>query len=177
MTLIATVLSLAFEGQGGTLPAQAGGLSGLLGAGAIQAVAARFGADAEGWVILGLALTSLAVGVGLLTRIFAIDWRVLMSLPEFLGGGSLAGLLRRRPEAIVVTGGKHTDRSRRLLANAGIPVIETWDLPSDPLGHVVGFSNADAVRGMVDHFVSKGLSRIAFIEEPRMYGITVRMKY
>ncbi|GAA0757295.1 S-DNA-T family DNA segregation ATPase FtsK/SpoIIIE [Erythromicrobium ramosum] len=97
MTLIATVLSLAFEDQGGTLPAQAGGLSGLLGAGAIQAVAARFGADAEGWVILGLALTSLAVGVGLLTRIFAIDWRVLMSLPEFLGGGSLSGLMRRLP--------------------------------------------------------------------------------
>lgn len=97
MTLIATVLSLAFEDQGGTLPAQAGGLSGLLGAGAIQAVAARFGADAEGWVILGLALTSLAIGVGLLTRIFAIDWRVLMSLPEFLGGGSLSGLMRRLP--------------------------------------------------------------------------------
>jgi len=72
-------------------------------------------------------------------------------------------LLRRRPEAIVVTGGKHTDRSRRLLANAGIPVIETWDLPTNPLGHVVGFSNADAVRGMVDHFVVQGYTRIAFI--------------
>lgn len=72
-------------------------------------------------------------------------------------------LLRRRPEAIVVTGGKHTDRSRRLLANAGIPVIETWDLPTNPLGHVVGFSNADAVRGMVDHFVTQGYTRIAFI--------------
>jgi S-DNA-T family DNA segregation ATPase FtsK/SpoIIIE len=32
-----------------------------------------------------------------LTRIFAIDWRVLMSLPNFLGGGSLAGLARRVP--------------------------------------------------------------------------------
>ncbi len=97
MALIATVLALAFEGPGGTLPAQAGGLAGLLGAGAIQAVAARFGESAQGWVTLGLALTSLAVGVGLLTRIFAIDWRVLMSLPEFLGGGSLAGLMRRLP--------------------------------------------------------------------------------
>jgi S-DNA-T family DNA segregation ATPase FtsK/SpoIIIE len=97
MALIATVLALAFEGPGGTLPAQAGGLSGLLGAGAIRAVAARFGAEAEGWVILGLALTCLAAGVALLTRIFAIDWRVLMSLPNFLGGGSLAGLARRLP--------------------------------------------------------------------------------
>lgn len=97
MACLATVLSLAFEGPGGTLPAQAGGLTGLLGAGAVQAVAARFGAGAEGWVILGLAVASLGVGVALLTRIFAIDWRVLMSLPEFLGGGSLAGLLRRLP--------------------------------------------------------------------------------
>lgn len=72
-------------------------------------------------------------------------------------------LLRRRPEAIVVTGGKHTDRCRRLLENAAIPVVETWDLPSHPIGHVVGFSNAEAVRGMVDHFVARGLTRIAFI--------------
>ena len=72
-------------------------------------------------------------------------------------------LLRRRPEAIVVTGGKHTPRARRLLEAAGIPVIETWDLPEDPIGHVVGFSNAAAVKGMVDHFVGQGLTRIAFI--------------
>jgi LacI family gluconate utilization system Gnt-I transcriptional repressor len=72
-------------------------------------------------------------------------------------------LLRRRPEAIVVTGGKHTPRARRLLESAGIPVIETWDLPDQPIGHVVGFSNAAAVKGMVDHFVAQGLTRIAFI--------------
>lgn len=71
--------------------------------------------------------------------------------------------LRRRPEAIVVTGGRHTSRARRMLENAGIPVIETWDLPEDPIGHVIGFSNAGAVRGMVDHFVARGLTRIAFI--------------
>ena len=72
-------------------------------------------------------------------------------------------LLRRRPEAIVVTGGNHTPRARRLLGNAGIPVIETWDLPEAPIEHVVGFSNAQAVRGMVDHFVGQGLTRLAFI--------------
>jgi len=71
--------------------------------------------------------------------------------------------LRRRPEAIVVTGGRHTERARRLLENAAIPVVETWDLPAHPIGHVVGFSNAQAVRGMVDHFITLGLRRIAFI--------------
>ena len=34
-------------------------------------------------------------------------------------------LLRRRPEAIVVTGGRHTPRTRRMLENAGIP----WSRP------------------------------------------------
>jgi len=72
-------------------------------------------------------------------------------------------LLRRRPEAIVVTGGSHSPRARRLLQGCGIPVIETWDLPADPIGHVVGFSNAATMQGMVGHLAAKGLTRIAFI--------------
>lgn len=72
-------------------------------------------------------------------------------------------LLRRRPEGIVVTGGTHTDRTRRLLANAGIPVVETWDLPQSPIGHVVGFSNQTAMETLVDHMVAQGFRRIAFI--------------
>ncbi|GAB5510757.1 MAG: LacI family DNA-binding transcriptional regulator [Hyphomicrobiales bacterium] len=72
-------------------------------------------------------------------------------------------LLRRRPEAIVVTGGRHTERTRRLLVNASIPVIETWDLPPDPIGHVVGFSNAATMQAMVEHLIATGRRRIAFI--------------
>lgn len=72
-------------------------------------------------------------------------------------------LLRRRPEAIVVTGGKHTERARRLLQGAGIPVVEVWDSPANPIDHVVGFSNAAAMEAMVNHLVKLGKSRIAFI--------------
>lgn len=72
-------------------------------------------------------------------------------------------LLRRRPEAMVITGGRHTPRTRKLLLNAGIPVIETWDLPQEPIGHVVGFSNAATMQAMVDHLVTAGHRRIAFI--------------
>ncbi|MFN4038443.1 MAG: DNA translocase FtsK 4TM domain-containing protein [Erythrobacter sp.] len=89
MALLATVLALTFDNASSTLPAQVGGVAGLLGKAGIEAVAARFGGGAEGWVILGLAITCLGAGVALLTRIFAIDWRVLMTLPEFLGGASL----------------------------------------------------------------------------------------
>ncbi len=72
-------------------------------------------------------------------------------------------LLRRRPEAIVLTGGRHTSRARKLLVSAGIPVIETWDLPEEPIGHVVGFSNAATMEAMVAHLVTSGRRRIAFI--------------
>jgi LacI family gluconate utilization system Gnt-I transcriptional repressor len=72
-------------------------------------------------------------------------------------------LLRRRPGAIVVTGGQHTARTRRMLQGAGVPVVETWDLPKDPIGHVVGFSNADAMGLLVDHLVTRGCTKIAFI--------------
>ncbi|SCX30722.1 LacI family DNA-binding transcriptional regulator [Agrobacterium rosae] len=72
-------------------------------------------------------------------------------------------LLRRKPQAIVVTGGRHTARARKLLENAHIPVIETWDVPEHPVGYYVGFSNAAAVHIMVEHFVATGYRRIAFI--------------
>ena len=45
----------------------------------------------------------------------------------------IESMLRRRPEAIVVTGGSHTARGRKLLEQSGIPVIETWDLPKSPV--------------------------------------------
>lgn len=75
----------------------------------------------------------------------------------------IAQLLRRRPEAVVVTGGTHTDRARSLLRSAAIPVVEMWDLPDQPIGHVVGFSNAAAMGTLVDHLVACGRRRIAFI--------------
>ncbi len=72
-------------------------------------------------------------------------------------------MLRRRPEAIVVTGGRHTARGRRLLEQSGIPVVETWDVPATPVHHVVGFSNAEASATLVRHLHGKGYRKIAFI--------------
>ncbi|MXP44254.1 DNA translocase FtsK [Allopontixanthobacter sediminis] len=84
MTLISTVLALTFQGPGGTFPATLGGISGLLGAGAIEAVAGRFPEGAQPWTILGLALLCLVGGATLVTRVFAIDWAQLLTLPAFL---------------------------------------------------------------------------------------------
>ena len=99
MVLLATVFALAFDTPSGTLPAQLGGVSGLLGAAGIEAIAARIAGGAEsaaaGWITLGGSVLSLAGATALLTRVFAIDWYALVSLPRFLGGGRLFSLFRR----------------------------------------------------------------------------------
>jgi LacI family gluconate utilization system Gnt-I transcriptional repressor len=75
----------------------------------------------------------------------------------------IEAMLRRRPEGLIVTGGQHTPKARRLLQAAGVPVIETWDLPLAPIEHVVGFSNADAVYALVVRLQARGYRSIGFI--------------
>ncbi len=74
-------------------------------------------------------------------------------------------MLERRPEAMVVTYDDHTPRARRLLIEAGIPVVEIWELPRHPIGHVVGFSNRRAAAAMTQHLIDLGRTRIAFLGE------------
>jgi LacI family transcriptional regulator, gluconate utilization system Gnt-I transcriptional repressor len=74
-------------------------------------------------------------------------------------------MLKRRPEAIVLTYDGHTARTRTLLENAGIPVIEIWEQPSKPIEHVVGFSNRKAARDMTVALIDLGFQRIAYIGE------------
>ena len=71
--------------------------------------------------------------------------------------------LQRRPEAIILTGGVHSERTRELLASADVPIVETWDLPEHPLGDVVGFSNKEAGAAMVRYLFERGRRRIGFI--------------
>ena len=89
MLLLGSVVSLLFEGSPGPFPAGAGGLAGLLGAGAIEAVATRFGGSFSGWIIALLGLVALGGGLALVTRVFALDWAQFFTLPE---------ILKRRPQ-------------------------------------------------------------------------------
>lgn len=72
-------------------------------------------------------------------------------------------LLARNPEALVMTGGNHTDATRDLVGALNIPVIEMWDLPPAPLGHAIGFSNAAAMALIVDHLAQTGRRHLAFV--------------
>ncbi|MEO1538246.1 MAG: LacI family DNA-binding transcriptional regulator [Pseudomonadota bacterium] len=72
-------------------------------------------------------------------------------------------LLTRNPEALVLTGGHHTQATRDLVSTKRLPVIEMWDLPEVPLGHAVGFSNAEAMALVVEHLAATGRRKLAFL--------------
>jgi LacI family gluconate utilization system Gnt-I transcriptional repressor len=75
----------------------------------------------------------------------------------------VAAFLRKRPEGIILTGGEHSEETRKLLQREDIPIVETWDLPIKPLDQVVGFSNAEAASVMVQYLANKGYKNISFI--------------
>ena len=89
-------------------------------------------------------------------------------------------MLQRRPEGLILTGGEHTPKARKILKNTSIPVIETWDLPSNPINHVVGFSNAETMENLVARLVLAGYRNIGYIggnEKGDFRGIERRRGY
>lgn len=74
-------------------------------------------------------------------------------------------MLRRRPEAIVLSYDGHLERTRTLLREAGIPVIELWERPATPIGHTIGFSNRAAAAEMTRALIGCGYRAIAFLGE------------
>jgi LacI family transcriptional regulator, gluconate utilization system Gnt-I transcriptional repressor len=77
-------------------------------------------------------------------------------------------MLRRRPQAIVLTNDGHSTRTRTLLAEAAVPVIDTWETPNrliSEVGHSVGFSNKTAAIKMTNHLIERGYKRIGYIGE------------
>jgi LacI family gluconate utilization system Gnt-I transcriptional repressor len=75
----------------------------------------------------------------------------------------LATFLARRPDGIFLHSTCHTPATRRLLAQAGVPIVETGDLSRTPLDIVVSYSNFSAGRAMTTYLLGKGYRRIGFV--------------
>lgn len=75
----------------------------------------------------------------------------------------LAALLSRRPEAIIMVGSPATEEGASLLHHARIPIVETWDLPANPIDAVAGFDNYKAGEAVARHFLEQGRRQLAFI--------------
>ena len=70
--------------------------------------------------------------------------------------------LRHGPAAIIVSGTEQTAATRKLLENAGCPVIQIMDLCDDPIQKVIGFSHYRAGFAMTQHLIEAGYRRVAF---------------
>lgn len=75
----------------------------------------------------------------------------------------IRSMLRHQPRCVALTGSRHTDATRTLLRRSGVPVVEMWDFPTDPIDAAVGFSNVNAAREMVRYLVKRGHERIGFL--------------
>ncbi len=84
MALLSTVLALVSDPAQWSQPAGPGGLVGLLGEGAIGALAGRLPAAGEVWGILAGGLAALLGGAFLAGKVFAVDWAGLLTLPQAL---------------------------------------------------------------------------------------------
>ena len=72
-------------------------------------------------------------------------------------------LLGYHPEAMVVVGVDQSERSRHLLKNSGIPVIQTMDVTDAPIDMIIGFDHRAAGAAAVRHLQSLGHRRIAHL--------------
>jgi len=96
-------------------------------------------------------------------------YQIMLSETDFSSANEedlVAAALSQRPAALVLTGLTHTPRSRAMLANAGIPVVETWCLGERPIDTIVGFSNRDASYAMTRTLIDAGYRTIAFVGAP-----------
>ena len=69
-----------------------------------------------------------------------------------------------KPAALVVTGRFHSRATDRLLQDAGIPVVETWDYRPRRKPIQVGFSNQAVGAQAARYLLAKGYKRIAFVQ-------------
>lgn len=75
----------------------------------------------------------------------------------------VSAFLERRADAMVVTGVTHSPMTKRLLRNAGVPVVEMWNIAPRPIDTLIGFSNFEAARKMTLFLASRGYRNIGFL--------------
>lgn len=75
-------------------------------------------------------------------------------------------LLGQHPEAMILTAADQTQQSRRVLAQARIPVVQTMELTDDPIDINIGLSQPDAGYAATRHLIDLGHRAIGQLSVP-----------
>ena len=70
--------------------------------------------------------------------------------------GLIQAFLGRRVDGLVITGGSLGPETGDLLRALGLPVVQIWELPDDPIDMAVGFSNHAAGAAVAEHLAARG---------------------
>ena len=72
-------------------------------------------------------------------------------------------MLSWRPAGVIIAGLEHSEPSRAMLAQAGVPVVEIMDTDGEPIDCCVGISHRRAGRMMAEAIIDAGYRRIGFM--------------
>jgi LacI family gluconate utilization system Gnt-I transcriptional repressor len=96
-------------------------------------------------------------------------FQVLVLNSRYLQGAeerAIAALLGQHPEAMILAGIDQTRQSRRTLAQAAIPVVQTMEIADDPIDINIGLSQSDAGYAATRHLIELGHRVIGQISVP-----------
>lgn len=68
-----------------------------------------------------------------------------------------------RPDGMILTGTLHTPTTRKLLSNAGIPVVELWDTAENHIDMAVGFDNFAAGYEIAKYVIGCGYTKLGYV--------------
>ncbi|WP_087211929.1 LacI family DNA-binding transcriptional regulator [Yoonia vestfoldensis] len=72
-------------------------------------------------------------------------------------------MLSWRPSGVIIAGLEHSEASRAMLRQAGIPVVEIMDTDGEPIDTCVGISHRRAGRKMAEEIIAAGYQKIGFM--------------
>jgi len=72
-------------------------------------------------------------------------------------------VLSWQPAGLILTGRSHSSRALDLLGNAGIPIVEIWDLNSSPLDMSVGINHFDCGFDMGRYLIKCGYRSLGYV--------------
>lgn len=75
----------------------------------------------------------------------------------------IGAFLAQRVCGLILHNTDHTPRALQMIERAGVPVIETGDIPRSPIDMVASYSNAEAAKAMTMHLAARGYRRIGFV--------------
>jgi LacI family gluconate utilization system Gnt-I transcriptional repressor len=86
-------------------------------------------------------------------------------------------MLSWRPSGVIIAGLEHTEASRAMLRNAGIPVVEIMDVDGDPIDCAVGISHRRAGHEMAHAILEAGYRKIGFMGTTMSLDYRARKRY